>query len=143
MPNLSDFKIGDRIEYIDTSGYKDSLIGKRGIVNEINKSTETVGVSFDDGLKEGFYSYRLKIINNNTMDSTNCNGGSLTDKVRLTFLKEPEKSFRKLGVTDNNDELTGEGQDAFLNWLFKKHQVEFKTEVVDPILAGMETEKAK
>lgn len=65
---------------------------------------------------------------------------SLIEKVKLALKGEPEKSFNKAGITDSNDMLTSEGKDVLLNWLLMKHGTEFKTDVVDPILAE---EKAK
>lgn len=59
---------------------------------------------------------------------------SLLEKAALAFKKEPEKSFRKAGVTNGDDILTDEGTKVFLGFLLKKHGEEFKKEVVDPIL---------
>lgn len=57
------------------------------------------------------------------------------------FLKEPEKSFRKAGVTDSDGTLTTEGQSIFLSWLLKENGDAFKTEVIDPVL--LETKEDK
>jgi len=59
---------------------------------------------------------------------------NLAEKFVTVFKSEPEKSFRKAGVTNGDDQLTTDGQTVFLSWLLKKHGNDFKTEVIDPIL---------
>jgi hypothetical protein len=49
--------------------------------------------------------------------------------------KEPQKSFRKAGITNGDDLLTGDGQQIFLSWLLhEKYADDFKKEIVDGIL---------
>ena len=59
---------------------------------------------------------------------------SLKEKFALAFKKEPQKSFFKAGITDKEDSLTEDGKAIFIEYLFKKNEVEFKKDVVDPIL---------
>jgi len=59
---------------------------------------------------------------------------SLTEKFALVFKSEPEKTFRKAGITNGDDMLTADGQAIFLSFLLKKHGADFKKEVVDPML---------
>lgn len=76
----------------------------------------------------------MKIINNKkSMEN-------LKEKFITAFLAEPEKSFRKAGITNGDGVLTAEGQEVFLTWLLKKHGDDFKKEVVDVLL---EDEKKK
>ncbi len=84
----------------------------------------------------GWYYYTvdhlIKIINkqkliNNTM--------SLKETFTTLFLQEPEKSFRKAGVTNGDGFLTEDGQKIFVAWLLQKNGSSFKTEVVDGIIA--------
>ena len=56
------------------------------------------------------------------------------------FTSEPEKSFRKLGITNDCDILTADGQQIFMSWLLQKNKNEFKIEVIDKLL---EEEKEK
>lgn len=59
----------------------------------------------------------------------------------LSLVKEPNKSFRKAGITDNNDLLTDDGQKIFMSWLLhKKYADEFKTSVVDEMTKDTKTE---
>ena len=55
-------------------------------------------------------------------------------KFALNLKPEPQKSFRKAGITNGDDILTEDGMKMFLTWMLAKHGDEFKKEVVDPIL---------
>lgn len=59
---------------------------------------------------------------------------NLKEKFEQIFLKEPEKSFRKAGITDGNGTLTTDGTGIFLSWLLKAQGDAFKKEVVDELL---------
>ena len=56
-------------------------------------------------------------------------------------MSEPEKTFRKTGITNTDNMLTSEGTELFLNWLFQQNKAEFKTEVADEILSAQKEEK--
>ncbi len=72
--------------------------------------------------------YDAKIIIKKTMPN-------IKEKFVLALTKEPQKSFRKAGITNGDDLLTDEGTKVFLTWLLhKKYADEFKTEVVDDLL---------
>lgn len=66
--------------------------------------------------------------------------GNITEKFLLAITKEPQRSFRKAGITNGDDLLTDEGTAVFLAWLLSKNQDDFKKEVVDGLL---EDEKKK
>ena len=67
---------------------------------------------------------------------------TLKERFLLTFMKEPQKSFRKAGITNGDDLLTDEGSRVFISWLLHtKFSAEFKSEVVDEILKEQEKEK--
>ncbi len=51
---------------------------------------------------------------------------------------EPNKTFVKAGVMNEDLSLTSEGKELFIQFMFDKHATEFKTEVVDAILAEQE-----
>lgn len=69
----------------------------------------------------------FELLNNNTIN--------MKEKFLSLFLKEPEKSFRKAGITGDSGFLTDEGQAVFLQYLLSKHGEEFKKEVVDDLNA--------
>jgi len=59
---------------------------------------------------------------------------NLVENFKNLFVKEPQKTFRSLGITDNNDILTDEGQKIFLSYLLhNKFSEDFKKEIVDLI----------
>lgn len=68
--------------------------------------------------------------NNITTKMTN-----LIKKFSLLTKGEPERTFIKAGVTDDNGVLTSDGKTLFDAFMLKKYGAEFKKEVVDPILA--------
>lgn len=70
------------------------------------------------------------------------NSMGIKDSFALAFKAEPEKSFRKTGITNGDDFLTEDGQHIFLSWLLKKHGEEFKKDVVDGLLVEMEKKQA-
>lgn len=60
---------------------------------------------------------------------------TLLEKFALSFTKEPQKTFRKLNITNGNDMLTGEGANIFLTWLLQnKHADEFKKNCLDKMV---------
>jgi len=70
------------------------------------------------------------VVNNKNMN--------LIEKAVLAVTPEPQKSFRKAGITNGDGILTDEGMKVFLSFLLSKNQDEFKTAIVDPILAEKE-----
>jgi hypothetical protein len=76
-----------------------------------------------------FHPNDLEIINNNEQSTM-----TLKEKFLLALKSEPEKTFRKAGITNGDDMLTTEGTELFLNFLFEKNKTEFKKEVVDEII---------
>ncbi|HWY36252.1 MAG TPA: hypothetical protein VNX68_16520 [Nitrosopumilaceae archaeon] len=58
----------------------------------------------------------------------------------MAFLAEPEKSYRKAGITNGDGILTDCGVKIFLTYLLKNTPA-FKTDVVDGILTDMKDEK--
>lgn len=66
---------------------------------------------------------------------------SIKEKFLISLKSEPQKSFRKAGITNGDDMLTSEGRDIFLTWLLNKHGLEFKKDVVDGILENKDSKK--
>lgn len=77
-----------------------------------------------------------------SISSLNNNNMNIQEKFVLAITKEPNKSFRKAGVTNGDDILTDEGAKVFLSWLLhSKYAEEFKTAVVDDMLKEAEAKK--
>lgn len=69
-------------------------------------------------------------INNNKTNMETLNLLTLANQANL---KEPEKTLRALGFTNDKNELTHEGSVLFLQFMLAKYQDEFVKEVVNPI----------
>ena len=119
------FKIGDKVRVIDNKAGHDLEIGDTFNIIEIN---------------EGSYYYRehwmvyaqdIELIESSDSKGTLMN---LKEKFVAAFLSEPEKSFRKAGITNGDGLLTEDGKTVFLSWLLKANGDKFKTEVVDELL---------
>lgn len=64
---------------------------------------------------------------------------TLTEKFALALTSEPQKTFRKVGITNSDNLLTEEGTKVFLAWLLNsKFGDEFKKDVADDMLKELE-----
>lgn len=59
---------------------------------------------------------------------------SLAHAFKLARTPEPQKSFIKAGITDENGDFTTDGKLLFNAFLLEKFGGDFKKEVVDPLL---------
>jgi len=60
------------------------------------------------------------------------------------FFEEPQKSFRKAGITNGDDILTEDGEKVFMSWLLhSKFAEEFKKDVVQDMLDEQKKEEEK
>ena len=66
---------------------------------------------------------------------------SIIESFAQLVKSEPQKSFRKAGITNGDDLLTDEGVKVFLTWLLNKNANEFKEEVVTPLLVELKENK--
>lgn len=146
---MNKFKIGDKVKIIEEyeyktenhgipknliihgmiGGHKDAKIvdvyNEYLIVNFINKNGKIMQLGYlEDSLE---LVEESKIINNKIELN-------MKEKFITMFLSEPEKSFRKAGITNGDGMLTNDGKTIFLAWLLKKEGNTFKTEVVDELI---------
>lgn len=137
---MVEFKTGDKVKRISREKYNYGVsIGEIVTIKrlyDINyKSSSYIGPLYEYILESGqenhAFACELKLI-------TNEKSMNLKEKFITAFLSEPEKSFRKAGITNGDGILTDEGQEVFLTWLLKQQGGTFKTEVVDPLLAEEE-----
>ncbi len=84
------------------------------------------------------FSEELLVLFKSNKNNINMN---IKEKFALAFKSEPEKTFRKAGITNGDDFLTDDGQKIFLSYLLKKHGVDFKKEVVDELVKEGEDKK--
>ncbi len=127
------FKVGDKVRCHYNDNGSNECVGMEGEITYVSSSKVSYPYNVSFSTSSLFSEKELELINNNKIMS-------LVKKFTLAFKKEPEKSFNKSGITDDNDILTTEGSQVFLGWLLKKFGDDFKKEVVDPILAEMEKE---
>lgn len=82
-----------------------------------------------DGIKIDSYCFNFEVIDLelNNLTKTNMN---LMQKFKLALRAEPEKTFIKKGIMTEGGELTQEGRDLYLNWLFQENMDDFNDEVV-------------
>ncbi len=136
---MQEFKVGDRVRTkVDCHSRDNGTIRRKGyeytIAQIILQSTTYVcreSINVTDGIE----AEKLELITNNKINM------DMKEKFALAFKKEPEKSFRKAGITNGDDFLTTDGQSIFLSWLLKKNGEDFKKEVVDDLLKEMESDK--
>lgn len=126
---MSEFKVGDRVQVINfCSG---AYAGHIYTLGMDGGSLITLLPSYESGGCKCTNNWIL-LANQNNKVSLN-----IKDSFTLAFKAEPEKSFRKTGITNGDDFLTEDGQKIFLSWLLKKYGADFKTEVVDGLLSDM------
>ena len=101
-----------------------------------NNKNEKFNYSFDYAVYfDDEYNGKFELINKEDDKSSLTNKNmNIKEKFNQLFLKEPEKSFRKVGITDESDILTEDGQNIFLSWLLKQKGEQFKKEIVDKLL---------
>jgi hypothetical protein len=66
---------------------------------------------------------------------------NIKETFALALTPEPQKSFRKAGITNGDNILTDDGVKVFLTYLLGKNQDAFKTDVVDALLVEIANEK--
>lgn len=126
------FKVGDKVRVINKDKGGSRPIGYEGTITSMYCPAIYGGMPvccLDGG--NGSWESELELINK----GKNMNIKSVWNQIKRS---EPEKTFNKLGITDENDELTAEGLSLYQNWRFQQDKAQFKTEVADPILAEQE-----
>ncbi len=135
------FKVGDEVKIIrwDRVGGQpmidaNNYIGRVAIITgfEADKMYP-YDIKFRDSGKElSALETDLELINKNM---------NIKEAFVLALTPEPQKSFRKAGITNGDDMLTDDGAKIFLTWLLKQKQDDFKKEVVDGLLKEVKEEK--
>lgn len=128
------FKVGDRIKCVDVDGYHGlgtvTAVHSNGAVQCLKR--DDVGSEWSTLTGGDYHPGIIKIIKVNM---------SIKENFALFLTPEPQKTFRKLGITNGDNLLTSEGSIIFLTWLLGKNQDTFKTEVCDAMLAEQEKNK--
>lgn len=131
---MSQFKVGDRVRRTNGDCYKGIADDNEFCEGETGVIVRTYGI-YSDVLVDGKGINTRNGYTNIELISNSTSMQNITEKFTTLFKSEPEKSFRKAGITNGDDLLTEDGQTIFLSYLLKKNGEDFKKEVVDPILA--------
>ncbi len=133
------FNVGDKVKRLHSSDPSRNIhIGNTYTVTYIRWDGRYINVeeSRDQDINGTWDVNRFELIK-----STNKNNPmSIKSIYKNLTRKEPEKSFVKAGIMDQNDELTPEGHDLFIGFLLEQNKEAFNTTVVQPILKEQEEE---
>ena len=138
------FKSGDKVRIVSVSPYnskgytssKHQFIGTETVIMSIFHEDSSYpyhlsGVYTGNAGYEDWSDQELELVEHKS-NKTKMN---LKEKFSLLLTGEPQKSFRKAGITNADDMLTEEGKTVFLSWLLNtKYGDEFKKDVVDELL---------
>lgn len=124
------FKIGDEVEVVWDDKGDNQYIGK---ISKIVFTEDNSKYHYNlAGLSPMFSDDEIKLTNKNM---------NIKEQFTLAMTPEPQKSFRKVGITNGDNILTEDGMKIYLSWKLMKDADAFKKEVVDDMLA--EQEKGK
>lgn len=161
---MSKFKVGDRVlitSWGDTytsvqdagmlglknffpdlcgKNYRESRKGLKGTIVGICGLEKKYGIRLTDGTEHvfGTLGYELDYTENN-------NKTDMFNTFKNLFVTEPKKSYRSLGITDENDKPTQDGIDLFVSWSLNNPDIsaKFVADVVTPLNAAFEEAKSK
>ena len=125
------FKIGDKVRRINScnEGVNE---GDIGFITSLYTSSGDDYCTLNIGNHGVNCGHSLKNIE---LIETNNKITNMKEKFIQMFLKEPQKSFRKAGITNGDGLITEDGATLLLSWLLDKNADTFKIEVVDGLLA--------
>ena len=149
---MQKFKIGDIVKITANKLRSDGMIGAEYVIAGLYNANHDNGNSSNryigplwwltrvvGGSTSSCYCYEpeMELVSrskkNTIMD--------IKEKFILARKKEPQKSFFKAGITDEQDMLTKEGKEIYLTWRLAKDEKEFNEEVVQDLLKEEEKEK--
>jgi hypothetical protein len=134
---MSKFKVGDIVKNNGSGVACSSVLPDDGTVLTVVNDGGTLQVKRNGSNCSCQSGWELVSSNNNFMVE-----GLIAAFKGLT-VGEPQKSFRKLGITDEQDLMTTDGSRIFLSWLLTRYADDFSKEVVDGLKKQDEEEKKK
>jgi len=127
------FKVGDEVKIVWDDKGSSKYIG----ISKIESIIEDYGHPYKLEMFTVYFKEEdLELVNNNNNKNMN-----IKEQFVLALLPEPQKSFRKVGITNGDNLLTDEGMRIYLSWRLMKDAVEFKKEIVDDMVAELEKSK--
>ena len=141
-------RVGDRIKYDGTDATLEGVVGEvksdkyyihqnqqPGSKGEVDPSVNWYKYSWMVLIGSNLYGAKVEIISSGEVTKTNNTIiMSILKKFKELTRSEPEKSFVKVGVMNDNLDLTDEGTKLFIAFLFEQNKDKFKSEVVDKLL---------
>ena len=124
-------KVGDKLHFWDNGceywGTVSTIYRINGYTEiKFSDNTHQMQLPEDDNDKVEILNRKSKIMN-------------LKESFLIGLMKEPEKSFRKAGITNGDNMLTDEGREVFLSWLLhSQFAADFKKDVVEDMLKEQE-----
>jgi len=134
---MCDIKVGDAVKCISEKSTNYNRIGEVSFVGE-----DYLELRYDDGeLGKGKFKY-YQLITRNPINTVVSKIMGVKESFIVGLTPEPQKSYRKAGITNGDGLLTDDGVKVFLTYLLEKTP-EFKTDIVDGILEDLKEEKCK
>ena len=125
---MNKFSIGDRVKYVGNNSGEQMSASNLGYVGVITSPDDNNLVVLRDSGKTYYpYEHNLELITNKTIMT------NVKEKFIGLFTKDPEKSYIKAGLMDNDKIATEDGIRIFVSYLMTKSD-DFKSEVVDKML---------
>lgn len=132
------------------------LVEDEPILNETITATEvrygtgtvdTNTYSYDEpiSLWKAIYGMGMDNINSNAQQeqpNNNMNNG-LISKMKDLLMSEPKKTLLKYNIIDREENLTNEGKELFINFMFEQNKDKFIDEVVSVFVKAEEKESKK
>lgn len=159
MAIFGDLNIGDRVQLeTGTKGTVHYVAGDKATIKRDDREGGS-GIYIPSLGKAGWEVYKrddgcwgsngnsgyLKMIkksdNKLTKKTMGTESMSLIQKMRLAIMGEPEKTLTKAGVLGSDGNLTSEGKELFITYLFNSQKQAFTDDVVAKIVAESEKEK--
>jgi len=141
-----DFKVGERVRVIkETHGWGLVKPGEIGTVRRIDGRTYFVAFKENSGWQG--YGECFEPETNQLITKSKLMTKSLIGKFINRNLKDPQKTLRKLNITDDQDILTQEGRELYINFLMQKEDStapdSFFMTVAQPMLVESEADNKK
>lgn len=122
---MSKFKVGDRVQITHALSHVDTPhVGKVATIRGEHNANSMKDWFYLQGIGFAMVEDQLQLVETHGSETTFIQ--NLKQAFASVFKGEPQKSFKKAGVTDASDVLTEDGKSVFLSWLLKKHGEEFQ-----------------
>lgn len=132
---MSQYKVGDRVERFQGDENDGMHINDRGVIINMDGGYTDIKVDNTNIISKGNAPENVRLIETN-----NTNNMSIISKTLLAFKSEPEKTFIKAGILNNDGSPTADGISLVVMQLLKDEAFasKFSSEIAQPIVAENE-----